>query len=675
MQAPPLPLSERHRLLALESCAVLDTRPEPEFEAMVELASLLTGCPITLVSLVDADRQWFKARHGIEARQTPRNVSFCGHAIVHDGREFIITDARVDPRFADNPLVVGEPHVIFYAGITLKVAGQAVGTLCAIDHRPRRLTDEQLSQLRALARQVEVLLEMRSRVAELAKARTALEEARALSAAIVESMHDGVVLQDKSGAIIWSNPAAARILGLTPDQLHGRASTDPRWRAVRAEGAPFPGNEHPAMVCLRTGKPQSDVVMGVGVGDELRWIQISAQPMFEFGVAEPHAVVCSFSDISALVQARKAAEDAARTRSEFLATMSHELRTPMNGVIGMTDLVLADGRLDAHSREMITTVRDSGAALLAIINDILDYSKIEAGGRVLTPTVFKPAELVEEVVRLLTPQAAHKHLALEVELQGDPGALGDLDAVRQVLFNLVGNAIKFTPAGRVVVRVTCDDDRCLVSVQDSGIGISPENLPRLFKRFSQAEATTARRFGGTGLGLAISRRLVEAMAGTIGVESTPGHGSRFWFSLPLTQANVVPLVPREQALALPSRALKVLLVEDTPVNQLVSMGMLARMGHQATLATDGRQAIAAAAAERWDLILMDIQMPELDGLDATRAIRADERSRGRPRTPIFALTASAMSDEQAACREAGMDDVLSKPLTLEVLTRRLARVA
>jgi CheY-like chemotaxis protein len=285
---------------------------------------------------------------------------------------------------------------------------------------------------------------------------------------------------------------------------------------------------------------------------------------------------------------------------------------------------------------------------------------------------------VGEVCNVLMAVAQRKGIALCTELDERVHEL-ELDParLRQALYNYLANAIKFTPQGGVVtVRARPEGaTRWRLEVQDTGIGIAPENVPRLFKRFSQAEHSMVRRFGGTGLGLAISRKLVESMSGSIGVDSQPGQGSRFWFTLPATSANVRPLVPRERVVSLPSRSLKVLLVEDTPVNQLVSMGMLKRMGHRASLAEDGRAAVALATREQWDLILMDIQMPELDGLSATREIRAHELAHGLPRATIFALTASAMSDEQEACRQAGMDDVLSKPLTLDVLTARLARVA
>jgi CheY-like chemotaxis protein len=373
----------------------------------------------------------------------------------------------------------------------------------------------------------------------------------------------------------------------------------------------------------------------------------------------------------ALRMSLTAAEAATRAKSEFLATMSHEIRTPLNGVIGMIDLLLGSG-LPAHQQEMARTIHDSGATLLGIVNDILDYSKIEAGKLELEQQPYDPARVIGDVVALLKPQALSKQLALEfTKAAAVPQALlGDAGRVRQVLFNVVGNALKFTARGTVRINLDQNERFCILTVQDSGIGIAAEDLGKLFRRFSQVDASMTRRFGGTGLGLAICQRLVEAMAGTITVTSVMGEGSTFIISLPLPAHPLSAPTPRVTADAMaPARALRVLLAEDNLVNQKVASGMLTRLGHQFEIAGTGVAAVAAWRRGGFDLILMDMQMPEMDGLEATRLIRSEESTSHR--IPILALTANALESDRAACFAAGMVGVVAKPVTSASLAQAL----
>jgi signal transduction histidine kinase/ActR/RegA family two-component response regulator len=374
-----------------------------------------------------------------------------------------------------------------------------------------------------------------------------------------------------------------------------------------------------------------------------------------------------------VVRARDRAEAGERAKSEFIANMSHEIRTPLNGVLGMAQ-AMESFELTPDQRERLHVIRESGQVLLTLLNDVLDLSKIEASKVVLAETPFEVGRKLETVASAFRGLAAEK--GLEIVVRVDPqvaGAwIGDPLRIRQIVSNLVSNAVKFTDAGQVTLAAEPLPEGVRLTVTDTGIGFTPEAAAHLFRKFEQADASTTRRYGGTGLGLSICQGLVQLMGGRISAASLPGEGACFTVDLPLRRARAGARVetgddPRDVAAPTPARPLRILAAEDNLTNQTVLRALIAPLGADLTLVANGREAVAAFEGGRFDVVLMDVQMPEMNGLDATRLIRRREREIGVPPTPILALTANVMSHQLDSYRTAGMDGYIAKPVDVAAL--------
>ncbi|MGE4244296.1 PAS domain S-box protein [Ramlibacter sp.] len=500
---------------------------------------------------------------------------------------------------------------------------------------------------------------------------------QALLSALIDSIPDNIVYQDAEGFYLGCNQAFAGMVGLAPEQVIGRRAADLFSPEIAAS---IEAHDREMMRTLERRPVEEWIAQPDGTR---ALIEIVRSPLRDLHgrviglLAVGRNITKRKQEEEELRQAKEVAEQATRMKSEFLANMSHEIRTPMNAIIGLSHLALK-GSLDDTQRDYIGKVNSSGLHLLGIINDILDLSKVEAGKMNIEDSAFELEGLLENVSNLLAEKCADKGLGLVFDVAPDvPRTLvGDTLRIGQILVNYANNAVKYTETGEVVVSVRTletDEGTCLLkfTVSDTGIGLSAEEMSRLFRSFSQADSSTTRRYGGTGLGLAISKKLAHLMGGEVGVESRVGEGSRFWFTVRVGVAQPRAEAPKRVAAA-PSaqRPARILLVEDNEINQRVACAMLRGAGHRVDVANDGEEGVRMALDADYDLVLMDMQMPVMDGVAATRALRGHERF---AKLPIVAMTASAMSTDRELCEQAGMDDFISKPIHPDELLRKVAQ--
>lgn len=661
MKKSPIPDNEEQRLKALRDYNILDTANEEEFDRLAQLASLICGTPIAVVSLIDESRQWLKSKIGLEeATETTRDDSFCQFTIM--GNEiFEVTDATKDERFAENPFVTGYPDIRFYAGYPLTdPQGMNLGSLCVIDNKPRKLNKTQTRALEFLSKEVVHQIIARKEYSERIKLEKLFNYSR-----------DLICIVGTDGLFKKVNPSFEKDLGYSHTELLGTPFLD----LVHQDDKE---NTKAEIEKLTEGEKtiyfQNQSVRKDGSFVNLNWL---ANPDSETG--EIYAIARDVTEkvrvLKELEEAKIIAERAVKVKDEFLSNMSHEIRTPLNAIIGFNDL-LKQSPLNDEQKSYVEIVNIASQNLMVIINDILDISKLESGKLELEQQPVNIKEIAENVVNLQSQKAKVKGLKLLLSVDQDIpiAVIGDATRISQVLLNLVGNSIKFTERGYVelkIMELIRDEDKSTIrfTVKDTGIGIDKHKQHLIFERFTQAENSTTRVFGGTGLGLNISKMILDLYDSPINVQSEVGKGTEFTFELSLPIANpdeVKPTLGTINITNLSEKTLSgraILVVEDNEHNQLLTSSYLKKNGAIVELAENGAVALEKLKKNTYDLVLMDLQMPVMDGFMATKAIRKELKLD----LPIIACSAHSLIGERENCLEKGMNDYISKPYSEKTL--------
>jgi PAS domain S-box-containing protein len=799
-------IDELNRLAALDDLNILDTHSEQVFDGYTQIATQLFRVPIALISLVAADRQWFKSCVGLDVPGTPRNVAFCDRTI-RESRVLIVPDATLDPRFSDNPLVTGAPHIRFYAGAPLVTAeGFRIGTVCIIDTAPRddfsaadattletlaksvmsalnlrnsALNSAQIARIAAdrlkllsLAEQMahvgtwswdaisdvtewsaevyaihgldpaqsppalegvlalyspvdsvklrglidralvegvdydleatvvrpdgsrrtviargtvrrsdegltEMLLGTFQDITHLRRTDRQIRESEARFRLLAESTTDLILMVDADGLIEFASPGAA-ILGYRPEDLVGRH----RLSLVHPDDRKRARVSIDRLVDQKNARDRSARDYRFKRADgSFTWLEGNSR-VVRNDDGELIAVISAFRDVTlrkdyeaVLEDARDQALRAVKAKSDFLANMSHEIRTPLTGVLGFAALLEKIPGLPPPASTYIQRILAGGDALLVVVNDILDLARIEAGQIDIEDVVFDPNILVCETTDLIETQARAKNIIVEVISRSQiPAAVhGDPARLRQILLNFLSNAVKFTQSGRITISLDYGVESpgpLRVSVSDTGIGIPADRINVIFQRFTQADNSISRIYGGTGLGLAIANNLARLMGGVVGVQSVHGKGSTFWVELPAPIADTRDSSYGEHQNEGASRSIRLLIVDDLAVNRELIRHILEPFDIALSEAENGIEAIATASQEVFDIVLMDIQMPGMDGLEATRRLRSEPGP--NQYVPIIALSADTLPEHLEACRLAGMNDHIAKPINVARLVERIS---
>ena len=665
---PLLPRPDKgSRHAAFHQADVFEAEPESGFDHLTALAADIFDAPIAMISLADGERHSFVSAHGLALKSVPAEVSFCEHTL-RAGRMMIISDATADPRFAENPFVTGAPNVRFYAGAPLHYEGALIGTFCIIDVKTRDDFDAvQAGRLQKLADSVSDMLTLRkSGLAKKTVIRKLQETQRKLElmeeVAGVGYWH----INARTGECFWSRGVYA-IHGLKRDSFQPQIDTaiqlfhpDDRAEVERCvREAMTTGGDFTFEQRLMRADGEERIVYskgGVETGED-------GKPEFIFGILQDITEQAHLEDT--LRTAKENAEAHQLAKSDFLSNMSHEIRTPLTTILGYATLLNGVQEMPLDARHYIGRINKASEALLSLITDILDFSKLEAGQVRLNPQPTDLRGLASDIVDqfAVLGQTRNIEIRCDYDPQTPDWLMLDEVRIRQVLYNLVGNACKFTPNGTVTVVVVVDrTGRLRVEVRDNGPGIPLDQQPALFTRFNQIDNGINRKYGGSGLGLSICSEIVRLMQGEIGVESVPGEGACFWFEMPVTIATApLPVMANDlKPVFLEDR--KVLIVDDHPINRELIRLLMTDSGLEIHEACDGEAALEICETIKFDLIFMDIQMPVLDGIAATRCLR--EQGGINSETAIVALSAAAQTKLSDDTRGHGFNHVLTKPIDM-----------
>ena len=652
---------EASRVDMVRSFDLLDQPRSPQHDEITALARKLSRAEWALVTLIDSERVWFSGAANYGNVDGCRWNSFCTHVVDEPNEVLWVEDARQDFRFSRLPHVRNSPHIRFYAGAPVRVNGYTVGAFCVFDRQARVFDPQLASLLSSLATVVSEDLSLRHRL-------------HATKASLAASA-DALIDCDAFGHILCWNHGAERLFGVPSAEALGRTidiivppgKKDAANRGFHRwcnSGARTTGRKFEMKAC-RTNGSLVDIELWMSVA-HVRGEKLIHGHIRDISERKAHA--------HALETARNSAQAANEAKSTFLANMSHELRTPLNGVIGAVDL-LGHTSLSDRQRELTSLIERSSRHLAGLVSDVLDLGRIESGKLVLSNSDVSLPDVLEIVRTVCEPAAQDKGIVLSVDF--DPAAtlpvIGDSLRITQVLSNLVSNAIKFTERGSVSISVSRNGDDYRFEVADTGIGFSEKQQANIFGRFHQADASITRRFGGAGLGLAISRDLISAMGGDIDCYSEPGQGARFWVTLRLPKTAQPPATDVQLAVA-PPRIGRVLVVDDNPTNRRVAQLVLEAIGIEVASVEDGEQAVAAFIVAKFDVILMDMMMPVMDGLAATTAIRDIELQNSLSPTPIIMLTTNNLPQHVEASLNAGADLHLPKPLSVAALVEALSKM-
>ena len=660
--------SEAERLLVLARYAMLDGQPDPEFDQITALAARLFHAPVALVSLMEAESLRFKAKHGTELASLPREETFCTYTI-REQKPLIVPDATKDERFARFPVVAGEPFFRFYAGVPLTTReGANLGTLCVLDTVPREFSEEEAATLSQLGATVMTLIDAR-----LTERRLRLLESS------VEHANDAILVTeaepvDQPGPrIIYVNRAFTNVTGYTEEEVLGKTP-----RILQGPGTSEESKEKIRRALKRWQPVRIEMLNYRKDGSEF-WVELNIVPVtnaagwYTHWVSVQRDITERKRDEAVMLQAqhaaREAQEEAERAnhaKSDFLSRMSHELRTPLNAILGFGQLLEIDSPTP-RQREKLSHIIHGGNHLLGLINEVLDISRIESGKMELTLEDVAVADVVNEAAALIQPLAAQRNVRIGrcVGIGSGRAVRADRQRLNQVVLNLLSNAVKYNRPGGTV-SIDCEAASragwLRLAVSDSGVGIAPEDLGRLFTPFERLGAEHS-KVEGTGIGLALSKRLVEAMGGEIGVESTPGRGSTFHLELPT--ADVLPAEAATPGLAEPAAAAgpTVLCIEDNPSNYTLVEQVLeaTRPGIRLRGAMCGELGLDMAREHQPDLILLDLQLPDLEGDKLLQKLQADALTR---EIPVIMVTADATNGQARRLLDLGARAYLTKPLNI-----------